>query len=201
MVQAIILAAGRSVRMGKENKLLMTIGQESIIRTTVSNIQSSKVDDIIVVAGFDFASIMQELHDLQANIVYNASHKQGMTSSIMAGISQMRLDADAIMICLADMPLIQPEDYNTLIDYHNDLLKTHEKPIIRPAYSDNYGHPVLFHSSYTDQLMKARSNNGCREVIKDNLAHFHAFDAKDIKYFFDIDTPHDYKRLLRYLNL
>ena len=201
MVQAIVLAAGRSERMGLENKLLMSIGDKTVLRATMENLCHSIIDKITVVTGFDYDETINELGDLDAEIIYNGSHKEGMTSSIKAGISQLKGELEQLMICLADMPLLKPEDYNALIEFYREVSLSDSKPIVRPAYGENFGHPVIFHPSYSKQLLSTTHHNGSREVINDHRKHLHLFEAKGIKYFFDIDTPKDYNRLIRYLDL
>lgn len=199
MLDAVLLAAGTSSRMNKENKLTMKIGDEVIIKKVVHELQNSQVGRIIVVLGHEHEVISEVLKDCEDVVfIYNSVYSRGQMSSIQASMSQVRPDASGFMICLGDMPMISSSDYDRLIDEYEITSKVIDRPIIRPTYKKSIGHPVIFHHSYKKDILATPYNQDCRTVIQANKSNYKEIEVSQINYFFDVDTQIDYDRLLRY---
>ena len=115
-IVAILLAAGRSQRMGGRNKLLMDVEGQPMVRRVAATLLASRVEQVIAVLGHDRALVAAALAGLPLRIVVNAQHGSGQMSSVRAGIAAIADDPAAIVVALADQPALRPADIDFLID-------------------------------------------------------------------------------------
>ncbi len=198
MIEAIILAAGRSERMGEKNKLLLPYEQTTLLNRVIEQVKRSKIHNITVVLGHEAELVRESIIDTSVKIVENKHFANGLTSSIIAGLEQLNTKTDAILLTLGDLPMITHKDYNKLIEHFKQLPKP---AIMRPVYKNYVGHPIFFDRVFFDDLRANQEKDGCKLVIQKHQKHFHAIEVTELLYFFDIDTPADYKRLLKTLDL
>ena len=102
MISAVILAAGESRRMGKQNKLLLPIGGEALLVKLVASVCASDVGQVLVVIGHEAEKIRRELNEFPLNFVYNPNFREGMTTSIKYGVKEVSHECDGLLICLGD---------------------------------------------------------------------------------------------------
>src|ERR1700737_2806357 len=114
MVSAVIPAAGMSTRMG-QNKLLMSFKGKSLIAHAVDTLLASEVDEVVVVLGHEAEKVMEKLEGKQVKFVQNPNYREGLSTSVRAGVSAVSPMAKAIMIYLADQPLLEARDVDRLI--------------------------------------------------------------------------------------
>lgn len=193
MISAIVLAAGKSTRMGKVNKLLLPFAESTIIGTTVNEIRQSKVEEIIIIENQSTLISEHLPANKQVKIVINKDPDQGLTSSIQCGVKSARQNTTGFLICLGDMPLLKQQDYNLLID---SFLENNSEGIIMPIFEGKRGNPVLFSASFKNDILALKSTGGCKPVV---VAHNKAvievpFESSNCH--LDIDTTEDYKRRL-----
>src|SRR3974377_404921 len=132
MIAAIVPAAGMSTRMGR-NKLLLAFEGKALIAQAVDTLLESEVDEIIVVLGHEADKVKAELQGRQVTIVENPNYGQGMSTSIRVGLGAVSSGARAIMIYLADQPLLEPDDVNRLIRAFAEA-REHNKSIVVPFF-------------------------------------------------------------------
>ena len=197
MVDAIVLAAGMSRRMGEKNKLLLPLGAKTVIESVIEEIISSTANKTIVVLGFQHAKILEKLNKYPVEFIFNSSYRKGQTTSIQSAMSLITQESNGFMVCLGDMPLLKTSDYNWLIDHFNQSIDPGRPKILRPTYKGNPGNPVIFDKRYVREIMACGSEDGCREVIRNNHGNYKPIEVNELKYFFDIDSSEDYDRLLR----
>ena len=139
MIAAILLTAGQSKRMAGENKLTKEIQGTPLIKHSVKNILASSIDELIVVLGHQ-KEIIEKLIDKNEKIkfVFNKDFENGMASSIKTGLDNLSEETEAFFICLGDMPMVNSDIYNQLIQSKNN------KEIIVPTYKGQQGNPILF---------------------------------------------------------
>jgi molybdenum cofactor cytidylyltransferase len=187
MLPAILLAAGKSQRMGKL-KQLMPFGKSTILEQAIDNLLNSAVDETIVVLGHKAEEITKTIATKPVKIIVNPNYEEGMSASIIAGLILADPRAQAIMLALGDQPLVDSQTINRLITefYH------HDKGIAVPTYKGKRGHPVIFAIKYKPELLKLKGDIGAREIIKnhpDDVLEI-AVDAEGV--ITDIDTGDDY---------
>lgn len=192
-VSAILLAAGLSERMLGPNKLLLNLGQETIISRTYNALRLSQVNQIVVVTGRDEpsikAAIMLKAEDQYA---HNEVYQNGMTSSIQTGLEEIE-ESEALMVCLGDMPLLTSGDYDLLINaFRQDGAKD---KILVPWFKDNRANPVIFGRDYFKEILSHQSPNGCSGIIKNHSQKVLNLQVDNERFIRDIDTADDFKQL------
>lgn len=187
MISAIVLAAGESKRMGKVKQLL-PFAQSTVLEQVINNLLESKLDEIIVVLGYQAQKIARKIGSNHVKIVINPNFKQGMSSSIKCGLSQIDKRAEAIMIMLGDQPLIGKEIVDTLIEM---FLKSNQG-IIVPVYEGRRGHPIIFDVKYKSELLSLKGDIGGRKVIETHLQDILEVEVNSPGVIIDIDNKADY---------
>ena len=193
MISAIILAAGSSKRMKLGNKLLLEKENTTIIENTLKNIKASKVNEIIVVLGKEVATFKKKINDNNIKYVTNHDYKSGISSSIKKGVKNINKKSTALIICLADMPLIKTSTYNQII---TSFYKNKNKNII-PFFKKHKGNPVLFDKLYFNRLMKLNGDKGAKFLIKKNPTDFFHLAVLDKNILIDIDNDEQYYNFLK----
>ena len=171
MISAILLAAGQSSRMNGENKLSKEIDGIPLIKYAIKNILGSSVDELIIVLGYE-RKVIESLIDInkKTKIIFNKNFKDGIASSIKAGIGKISKKSDAFFICLGDMPNVNQNIYNKLIKtrskYNKKLKIEHKKEIIIPTNQGQKGNPVLFSKFMKDKFKNIEGDFGAKKIIE-----------------------------------
>jgi molybdenum cofactor cytidylyltransferase len=185
-VAAIILAAGRSTRMGGPNKLLAELGGKPLVRRVTEQALASKAKDVIVVTGHQAELVEKALAGLDVKFVRNADFAQGLASSVKAGVAAVPDDADGAVICLGDMPMISA----SLIDHLIEAFAPDRGNLIAVPVSDNRrGNPVLWSRRFFNELMTLDGDIGARHLIAKHSEAVAEVPVEGFGAFLDIDTP------------
>jgi molybdenum cofactor cytidylyltransferase len=188
VINAIILAAGESRRMGKP-KPLLRCGDTTFLERIVSVLRASDVDRIAVVLGAQ-AAAMQAMTDLSAvEVVMNEDYQQGQLSSLVAGLRSVPAEADAILLCLVDNPFLTAETVNRVIGAFRET----QSPIVIPVFDKRRGHPALFSRAVFAELLGAPPEEGARHVVRADADRVLEIDVPDSTILIRIDTPEDYR--------
>ena len=191
MISAVILAAGESRRMGAQNKLLLQIGSEVLIRKFVESVCASAADAVLVVLGHEAEKIKAVLQDLTVSFVNNTCFEEGMTTSIQSGVKAASTESTGLMICLADLPFAETSDFNRLIQAFTDFRRTESSLIIVPVFQGQRGNPVLFSAEFRDKIL-THKGEGCREIVRQYPQSVREVCMENDNLLRDIDTPEDY---------
>ena len=189
-IHAVLLAAGRSERMGRNNKLLLNVDGIPLVRKSAINILNSNVTSMTVVTGFDENKIVNALSGLNVNFVKNINFREGLSSSLKAGLANITPTPSAVIICLADMPKIQPEHINQLIE-NFDPLKGWE--ICIPTNNGKRGNPVLIGSRFFPYIFETSGDFGAKQVMKQHSHKIVEVEIGTSDIHFDIDTQDEYE--------
>jgi molybdenum cofactor cytidylyltransferase len=163
MLSSILLAAGESKRMGRL-KQLMPWGQSTMVEKTIDNLLDSAVSEVIVVLGHEAEEVIKVIVDRPVKLAINPDYKQGMSTSIMAGLNLVDSQAQAVLLALGDQPLIDCQTMNRLIEeFHSN-----DKGIAIPTYRGRRGHPVIFAMKYKERLLELKGDVGGKQLIKNN---------------------------------
>lgn len=192
MISAVILAAGESRRMGTQNKLLLQIGSEVLIRKFVKSVCASAADAVLVVLGHEAEKIKAVLQDQALRFVKNTCYEKGMTTSIQSGVNAASRRSEGFMICLADLPFAETSDFNRLIQAFTDFRRTESSLIIVPVFQGQRGNPVLFSAEFRDKLL-AHNGEGCKGIVSKYPQSVREVSMENDNLLRDIDTPEDYK--------
>lgn len=185
-VTAIVLAAGRSTRMGGPNKLLAEIGGKPLVRIVTEQALASKASSVVVVTGHQADEVRRVLHGLDVTFAHNPRFAEGLATSVKAGIAAVPGEADGAIVCLGDMPLIDA----TLIDRLIDAFAPDRGALITlPASEGRRGNPVLWSRRFFTELMTLDGDIGARHLIERHSEAVAEVAVEGQSAFLDIDTP------------
>ncbi|MDP2931768.1 MAG: molybdenum cofactor cytidylyltransferase [Chloroflexota bacterium] len=190
MVSAILLAAGESRRMG-QSKLLLSFGGSTILEHALDNLLKSRVDEVIVVIGNQADEMRKRIASRPVKVITNPDFRQGMATSVTRGLNLVNPKSSAIMLVLADQPLIDSQTINKLID----AFASHDRGIVIPVYRGKRGHPIIFASKYREALLQLKGDVGGRELVGQHLGDILEVPVDSPGVALDIDTPDDYRSL------
>ncbi len=184
-IAAILLAAGRSTRMGGPNKLLAQIGGKPLVRIAAEQALASRASPVIVVSGHQREQIESALAGLDLRIVHNPDFAQGLGTSLRAGVSAVPTDADGAIVCLADMPQVSSSLIDRLIaafDPEKGAL------VVVPTMNGKRGNPVLWSRRFFPDLMAIDGDIGARHLIASYAEAVTEVPVTGNAAFLDVDT-------------
>ena len=194
VIPAIVLAAGKSSRMGRPKATLPLEGGDTFVTRIVRTFAAASIPDVIIVVGHDADAVIDAFSgtDLSVTFVENPDYEQGQLSSLRAGLRVVdRPGVVASLVTLVDVPLIAVSTVRAVVDRY---LVTHA-PVVRPVRGAEHGHPVLIDRSLFDAVRHAHPSLGAKAIVR-----AHASDTGDVLVdddgaFADADTPSEYERL------
>lgn len=191
----LILAAGRSQRMGQPKQLL-PIGNQTLLTRTVHTALRSKATNVAVVLGAEFDACFNALQEIQTSkltLLQNLHYQSGLASSIHCGINyfiQSQVAIDDVIISVCDQPDLTPEIFNQLIQSNSN------QPIVASSYVDTVGVPACFDHTLFPELLKLEGDHGARHLIQQyqqqGKVEVIPFESGAI----DLDTIEDYRAFL-----
>lgn len=195
MIKAVILAAGKSERFGR-NKLLEPIDGKPIIRWIVESTLNSEVDEVIVVLGFEADKVGRVIEDLPCKKIINPNYESGMSSSVKFGVRNVMEFSEAILIIPGDCPLINKNSINMVIKKYMEV----KASIIVATYKGMKGHPILIDKSLFQEIMEiSEEKMGLKEVVKKHQEKVLYVETGDPGVILDIDNQEDLEIALRIL--
>ncbi|TPI50022.1 4-diphosphocytidyl-2C-methyl-D-erythritol kinase [Mesorhizobium sp. B2-9-1] len=162
-VDIVLLAAGRSSRMGGPNKLLALFDGEPLVRRTASRALGSKAAATIVVTGHQRERVRSALSGLGVTVVDNPDFADGLASSLKAGIAKLAPDAAGAMIVLGDMPGVSSKDLDSLIDAFRS---SGGRSVVRASHQGKRGNPVLLPRSLFAAVAQLEGDTGARHLVE-----------------------------------
>ncbi|OQY30028.1 MAG: hypothetical protein B6244_01850 [Candidatus Cloacimonetes bacterium 4572_55] len=196
MIATVILSAGRSERMGKQDKLMLLYQEKPLIRIILEKVLAHNFLQVIAVVGRRREQIEREIASLPVEIARNTAHKQELSSSIRAGILTAEANDPNLMIkgymfFLGDMPLIRYDTIKMLIH----RFCPDKKKIVAPVMRGRRGNPVIFDRFYREELTAMSGDRGGGQVIKNHPRETVLIETADTGIFYDVDTWEDYSLL------
>jgi molybdenum cofactor cytidylyltransferase len=161
LVSAVLLAAGKSERMG-QNKLLLPFGGRTVIQRTLDSLIASRAGEVIVVLGSKAQEINASIGGRRALVVLNPNFAKGMSTSLIKGLGMVNSQARFIIVALGDQPLITPRVYNQLIE----AAQNSGKGIIIPTCKGERGNPIVISTRYRAEMLKQTGDIGGRELLR-----------------------------------
>lgn len=189
-IGAIILAAGMSSRMG-EAKQLLRLGGTTLLDQVMLNLRGSRVDEIVLVLGHEAETIKQTIATKKLKIVVNESYREGMGTSLRAGLSALAPEVDAALIVLADQPFVRSTTFDQIIDHYRES----NAQIVIPIFKGFRGNPVLLDRSVFPEVMALTGDIGCRAIFGNHLDGIAKVPVEDVGILLDLDSKDDVARL------
>jgi molybdenum cofactor cytidylyltransferase len=197
-IPAIVLAGGKSSRMGRTKALLPIASTgETFLERVAQTLSLARINDIVVVVGADAVTIRAAATTLQlpgsVRIVDNPDYERGQLTSLLAGLRAVdTARASAVLVTLIDVPLVTSATVETLIAIQQER----SAPIVRPVSNGRHGHPVIFGRALFGELQRADPAVGAKPVVRAHAAEMIEVPVDDEGAFVDIDTPDDYARII-----
>jgi molybdenum cofactor cytidylyltransferase len=189
----LLLAAGASSRMGWPKQLLQA-GQNTLLGRVLHEVLRSELDKVFLILGHEAEKIRRSLASLPCHpkltIVMNRDYRQGISTSIIAGLKQAEKTHDHVMILLADMPAISAKLINHLLHHY---LRS-GLPLGAVKVKERRSHPVIFSRKLYPELHKLKGDSGARGLFRVYAHEVCLVDAEEIFEDRDIDTPEDYMK-------
>lgn len=188
---AILLSAGKSTRMGTLKALLPWEGK-TLLQYQLSQFTLSKVNQIIVVLGYQSSKLLSYLESSPAQLVWNEQYEMGKTESIKRGILSIKENSDCFILATVDQPINQ-----SLIDAMiKEFVQTSSKIII-PNYHGKRGHPILFSTELQEELLQIKEETqGLKEILHKRKKDIHDWTVTDPSVLFNFNSPKDYKEAI-----
>ena len=185
-VAAVVLAAGRSMRMGAVNKMLAEIGGKPLVRIAAEQAIASHAKPVIVVTGHEREKVEAALNGLPVRLVHNPDFAEGLGTSLKAGIAAVPEEADAAIVCLGDMPQVDAALINRLIaafDPERGAL------VVVPSIDGRRGNPVVWSRRFFHDLMSIQGDVGARYLIGSYAEAVIEVPVAGEAALTDVDTP------------
>ena len=191
MIAAVILAAGQGRRLG-QTKQLLAWGPTTILGQTIQQVQTSQVDEIVVVTGHDAAAVATIASAHQARTVHNPVHATGeLLSSLQVSIKALAVSVAAAIVILADQPFIPPAVINQLIT----AFQHRDEQLIAPVYHGQRGNPVLIGRTLFPDLLALPPLSAPRALFQQHPDQVFLVEVDTDTILLDIDRWEDYERL------
>ncbi len=185
-VACIVLAAGRSSRMGPRNKLTEELAGRPIVRRAVEAALASRCRPVVVVTGHQAEAVAAALEGLEVGIVHNPDFAAGMSTSLKAGLAALPDRLDGAIVALGDMPEIGPAHLDRMISAFEPK---EGRSIIVPVFEGRRGNPVLWGAELFPAMAALSGDVGARQVVADNADCVVELDLQTPAVLVDVDTP------------
>ncbi len=183
---AIVLAAGRSTRMGGSNKLLAEINGQPLVRIAAEQALASRARPVIVVTGHQRERVEAAVSGLDVVPVHNPNFAGGLSTSLKAGIAAVPADADGVIVCLGDMPQVDAKLIDRLLSAFDP-----EKGalVVVPTIDGKRGNPVVWSRRFFPELAALDGDTGARHLIASYPEAVTEVPLTGNAALVDVDTP------------
>ncbi len=185
-IAAVVLAAGRSSRMGGPNKLLAEIGGKPLVRIVVDAVLASRARPVVVVTGHQRDKVEAALAGLSVKFVHNPHFADGLGTSLKAGIAALPAEADGAIVCLGDMPQVDAALIDRLIGAFDP---DHGALVVLPTIDGKRGNPVVWSRRFFTDLMAVEGDVGARYLIGRYTEAVAEVPLTGTAALTDVDTP------------
>ena len=186
-IAALVLAAGRSTRMGAANKLLTEVGGEAMVAQAVRGARASRAETVFLVTGHEADRVSAAVTGLGVDaVLHNPDFASGLSGSLHRGLALLPGDCDGVVVCLADMPLVGPEVIDRLIAAYAPL---EGRSICLPVWRGKRGNPVLLGRQHFAEVQSITGDVGAKALIAQYPDAVAEVPMPDDSVLIDIDTP------------
>lgn len=189
-ITAIVLAAGLSSRMGRPKQLLPW-GDTTVLGQTIGNLQRSRVNEVVVVSGYQAQEVESVSAQLGVQTFFNELYASGgMISSVQTALRHLPDNREAILVMLADQPMVETATIDRLVDAWSE----NKGELVAPVIRGRRGNPVLIGRRYFDELLALPLGAAPRELVNRHNAELHLVEVKTDSILRDLDESEDYER-------
>lgn len=188
----VLLAAGRSSRMGGPNKLLQDFRGKPLVRHAAEAALASGASPVIAVTGHQEAQVREALAGLPLTFVHNSDYAEGLATSLQAGIAALPESVEAAAVMLGDMPLVSAELIRALGER---LASTPGAVAAVPVLQGEWGNPVGLRRSLFAEVATLSGDAGARRLLQGRRGEVLEVAVTDEAVATDVDTPQALQRL------
>jgi molybdenum cofactor cytidylyltransferase len=189
-IAAVVLAAGRSQRMGQP-KMLLPWGGTTVIGQVVLTLIQAGLDEIVVVTGGARHGVEAALQGQPVRLVYNSRYEEDqMACSLKAGLVSLPPETDAAIVALGDQPQIQPGIVRQVLQAYHESRSS----LVFPSYRMQRGHPWVVARSLWGELVDIEPPKNLRNFVQQNTDQIQYVIVQNDSILRDLDTPADYQR-------
>lgn len=189
-IAAVVLAAGRSKRLGRPKQLL-PLGDKPLLAYVLRCVRQAAVDDRYIVLGHASAEVEEAVDLTGFQILKNPDYPDGQSTSVRIAVEALRDDVSAVIFVLGDQPLLAPD----VIDRIAGSYRQSPAPIVQPRFAEGPGNPVLIDHTLFDDLSLLSGDTGARPILREQPELIRHVDVSGYHRPVDIDTWEDYERL------
>ena len=188
-VGAVLLAAGAGSRLGHRAKSLLMLDGVPLIRGQIAALFGAGVVEVVVVIGHYAAAIEAELACLPVKRIINPNPDAGQGASLRIGLRHLSAEVRAVIVALADQPLVTHDDVSALI--HAFDHRVSGASMVVPQVANEPGNPVMIEAALRDEWLSGESLTMGRDWREANPSRVQFFDTENAHFRVDIDTPED----------
>jgi CTP:molybdopterin cytidylyltransferase MocA len=188
-IGAVLLAAGSGSRMGHRPKSLLELDGVPLICRQLIALSGAGVDEVVVVLGHYADRIEEAVKEFPVTLLRNSNPDAGQVSSLRLGLQALSSKLDAVLIALADQPLISSQDIRDLISAYKK--RPQDTLVVQPSVEGLPGNPVIFSNEVRQQILLGDATVGCRQWQSANPSQVHPWVSSNNNYRTDVDTLED----------
>jgi molybdenum cofactor cytidylyltransferase len=186
MIAAIVLAAGKSERMGRPKALLEFRGR-TFLENILEAISRSSIDSTFIVVGHHRREIGDAIQS--GSLIFNPDYEKGMVTSLQTGIRALPLDSIGAFLFLVDHPVVETETIEAMVPI------AAPNRIVQPTFEGRRGHPVFLGAEVLKEILRLPSSQGADAVVRRDPGRIVEIPVNAAGILTDIDTPEDYQKL------
>jgi molybdenum cofactor cytidylyltransferase len=193
MIAAVVLAAGRSVRMGQPKLLLPLADGRSMLAHVVGLLKAGGADPVLVVMSPEEGVAAEAERTGALSVRVEASLPGGMIGSLQRGLEALvDTPAEAALILPGDMPFVQPATIRSILD----LWLLEKPPVLVPSFQNQRGHPVCLARETWADIEALQPPTSLRDYLRRHGAEIRYLVVEDAGVLEDVDAPEDYDRAM-----
>ena len=185
-IAAVVLAAGRSTRMGGPNKLLAALSGTPMVARVVDAVLASAARPVIVVIGHEKDKVRAALAGRDVTFVDNPDYAEGLSTSLHRGLAALPSAIDGFLVALGDMPGVGAADIERLMAAFDPV---EGRAICVPTHQGKRGNPVLWARRFIPEMMEVSGDVGARHLIGAHADAVTDIEMERDSVLVDIDTP------------
>ena len=191
-IGAVLLAAGEGRRMGGIAKPLIRLQGVPLITRHLIALSGAGVDEVVVVTGYARDAVEEQVRSFSVTLAHNEAHAEGQQGSVRVGLAALDGSFDAVIVMLADQPLIGASDLTELIGAFKKRPAGH---VVVPVVRGQRGNPVVLDGVAHAQILASDANLGCRHLIERQPELVHVHETANTRFVTDLDTVEDVREL------
>jgi CTP:molybdopterin cytidylyltransferase MocA len=193
-IGAVLLAAGEGRRMGGVPKALIRLQGVPLISRQLIALAGADIDEVVVVTGHARDAIEEQVRAYVVTLAHNADYAAGQQGSVRVGLAALDGACDAVIVMLADQPLIGTADLTEIIGAFKKRPAGH---VVVPVVAGRRGNPIILDHLALARILESEVNLGCRNLLEREPELVHAHETANARFVTDLDTVEDVEALAR----